>query len=348
MATPDPIAAGQDPAPAPAPNGSGDPGLDPGAALPDGGVADPAPAGASSSPALPGPATSPIGLTGELAEDPRLSKFQDVEGLAKSYVELEQASANSIRIPGEAASDEMRQEYLTKLMKHAPELMVKPDKNNPEQMAEFYRTMGRPEDADKYTVPELRTPDGEPVDPAGADALRGIAYEANLTDEQFSKVVQGITDANIELEQQGMQAWSETIVELKKEWGNAYPDKYRRASEVAHQTGAPPEVMELLKTGYVSSDTLRWLDQLGQILGPEGGGLTKQPDGDNPRGGITPGEAQAQLDEMMNNKQHPLWDSHHPDHARAVQRRLELQKAINPEASTDLNDLRSGGGSFDS
>ena len=334
MATPDPVptaAPVADPPPA-----------DPAPAAPSALPADPAPADPPATPtAVPTPDESPLGLTGDMAADQRLAKFQTVDALAQSYLQIESSASNSIRVPGPEATPEDREAYLTKLQKHAPELMVKPDKDH---MDEFYKTLGRPDKAEQYAMPEMKTPDDEPVDLSDMDGFREVAYNAGLTETQFQQVVTETTKANIANSQASMGEWGKEIQALRAEWGNAYGDRYRAASDIAIRTGAPAEVTDLMRSGYISPDTIRWLYNLSKQFGSEGGQLAIQDGGGQTQTGLSPDEARAQLSEMMNNKQHALWLPHHPDHQVAVLRRLELQKAISPDASTNVNELRAGPG----
>ena len=56
---------------------------------------------------------------------------------------------------------------------------------------------------------------------------------------------------------------------------------------------------------------------------------------------MTPPDAQLALEEILGNRQHPYWNPHMgQSHEAAKTRVLELTKLANPEASTDINDLR--------
>ena len=54
-------------------------------------------------------------LAEDLRSEPSLKDFKDINSLAKSHVSAQKMLGGSIRIPGEDASDEARQEFYSKL-----------------------------------------------------------------------------------------------------------------------------------------------------------------------------------------------------------------------------------------
>ena len=79
------------------------------------------------------------GLSEDMKGHPTIQKFQDVASLAQSYLEAQKLiGADKIVKPGKDAT--------------------------PEQMAEFYNALGRPENVDGYGFAEWSPPDGLPWD----------------------------------------------------------------------------------------------------------------------------------------------------------------------------------------
>lgn len=319
-ADPAPTAAPVEPA-APAAADTGE------SALPQGGIE--APTGA-----LPSGTTWQEGLPSDLKGNTSLSKFSSPEEVAAAYVALESKEGNSIRIPGEDAGEAARQEFIAKLTKNAPELMLRPSEDN---MDEFYSTLGRPSKPDEYHVPSI---EGAPEDfnlseDPEANALRVIAHEAGLTDKQYQHVVRSMAEGRMIAQAASYQDFSEDVGTLRKEWGLAYDDRYRAAARIAVQLNAPESLVEGFQTGYVDPDTIRFFHELTQKIGKEGTELSDQ--GDAGSGLLPPSEAKEQIDQIMNNKTHPYWDSHHPEHGAALKKMLELRKLHNPSAAQDLD-----------
>ena len=126
----------------------------------------------------------------------KLSKFQKIGDLADNYLELAGKLGNSVVKPGEDASAE--------------------------EVEAFYRSLGKPESADKYSI------EGE-----DAEMFRKLAYDNNLTDAQakaFYKSLQevGNNAINAAAEQQKAafaQQAHDTQAALQKEYGKDYPTK---------------------------------------------------------------------------------------------------------------------------
>ena len=128
----------------------------------------------------------------EAANAEKLSKFEKISDLANNYLELEKKLGSSIAKPGEDAS--------------------------PEEIEAFYRALGKPESADKYSI------EGK-----DAEMFRKMAYENNLTDAQakaFYKALQDVGNNAIAQQKAAFDAQAkDTQAALQKEYGKDYPTK---------------------------------------------------------------------------------------------------------------------------
>ncbi len=122
-----------------------------------------------------------------------LSKFNDISGLANSYLELEK-KAGMGGIPAEDATDEEKQE--------------------------FYKKLGKPEAVDKYSFEQKTEAEKE---------LAQIAFTANLSDAQAKAVYDFVYkqgEAQMKAIQEGIkQQAMATNAALKKEFGNLAEEK---------------------------------------------------------------------------------------------------------------------------
>ena len=122
----------------------------------------------------------------------KLSKFAKLSDLANAYMELDGKLGNSIVKPGENASDEEREA--------------------------FYRALGKPESADKYSI------EGDE-----AKLFREMAYKNNLTDEQAKALYASLKEAGKNALAQHKAAYEQQAKEtqnaLQAEYGNEYPKK---------------------------------------------------------------------------------------------------------------------------
>ena len=122
----------------------------------------------------------------------KLSKFEKIGDLANNYLELEKKLGSSLVKPGDDASDEEKEA--------------------------FYRALGKPESAEKYTI------EGE-----NTEQFRKLAYENNLTDDQakaFYKAINEIGNNMLAQQKAAFDAQArDTQAALQKEYGKDYQTK---------------------------------------------------------------------------------------------------------------------------
>ena len=187
--------------------------------------------------------TSQIGdvLKDEAAKE-KLSKFGKLSDLAKSYLELEAKTGNSIFKPGEDASDEEREA--------------------------FYKALGKPESADKYSI---KGDEGK--------AFRELAFKANLTDDQakavyasmqeISKNVQAQAKANFDAQAKQTQA------DLLAEYGKDYSVKIKMLERGIENYGGKAVGSKLMNAGLLADkDIVKMFILLGE-QSAEAGAPTK-------------------------------------------------------------------------
>lgn len=135
-------------------------------------------------------------LSKDVRENPEmvksLSKFKSLDELSKSYHELSGRLGSSVQIPGKDAT--------------------------PEDQSAFWKRMGRPESADKYSFKQEHE---------GAKAFAKTALEANLSDAQAQAVYKHLETTGGEALKQREAAMqrqqAETEATLKTEYGEKFP-----------------------------------------------------------------------------------------------------------------------------
>lgn len=231
----------------------------------------------------------------------------------------------SITIPGEDAGEEDVKAFHKKLTDKVPGLMPAVDPSDEEAMGRLYDSMGRPEAADKYEMPEVKVDgyEGE-IDLSAAEQFREVAHKAGLSGTQFQNIVTAITTLNVQAQQDAVAANVEAHKELKKEWGADYDRRMSLATNIAKLTDAPEGLYEMLKEGRGTPADYQWLYSL--ALKFKGEGKNLQDDQNDAKAAMTPAEAQEKIDEIRNNKKHPYWNKMDPGHKRAMDRMKELYK----------------------
>jgi hypothetical protein len=192
-----------------------------------------APVAAPVAPAAAPPAavTPPVswrdGLPENLKGSPSLGKFDAVDKLAKSYVELESMIGKSITPPGKDAK--------------------------PEDWDRFYSRLGRPKTAEDYAFDPV---EGFEADPAFISRLRQTFHAAGLTPAQaktvFGKIAGEATTAEATAREANAQAIAAGEAALRADWGTNFDNNVARATQYAEQVGGKGAVKVLEDLGVAN------------------------------------------------------------------------------------------------
>lgn len=253
-------------------------------------------------------------LGDELRDNPSLTKFDDVGGLAKSYVEVSSLIGKKGLIP--------------------------PDEHStPEQVNEFYTALGRPETPEGYEAGSYEPPEilAEIWDVNGVAEVTKAAHELGVSKEQFAGLVDALAQSqarNLEEHIQSVEQRRESVTsELTKEWGATTPQKMDHAKRgfaaAAESAGLSVEELagQLLPDGSLIGDNAA-LTKIFATLGEQGGELGFRG-GKGGRGTLTPAEAKAEAAELLTHE--GMLDRSHPEHKALVSRREALLKMAYPE-----------------
>ena len=280
------------------------------------------------------------GLSDVLKGSTALADVKDVASLAQQFVDQQSYLGSAIRVPSEDASKEDKQAFYDKVQSHAPNLMPRPVAGDTEQMNALFAAMGRPDESSGYEKVEV--PEGISFADDRLEAFQGMAHKHGLSNEQFKGVLGDV----LALDAQNMQSMDEAVVTsrqaIEQEWGAVFKDRESQAIAAAEATGAPDAIIQMAKEGKIGGDTLKWMYSLATKIGGSEGSFAK--DQGNSNGRMTPADAQAQISDIMNNRKHPYWDSHHPENAAAIKKVVALGAFADPSASTNFDDLRSSHG----
>lgn len=172
----------------------------------------------------------------------KLSKFEKIGDLAKNYLDLAEKLGNSITKPGEDASDEEKEA--------------------------FYRALGKPEAADKYSI------EGE-----DAAVYRDIAYKNNLTDEQAKGIFQSLQEIGnktltaMQEKQKATfaQQAHDTQAALQKEYGKDYQTKIELLKRGVATFGGANMGAKLQQAGLLADyDVVKMFINLGEMSSEAG------------------------------------------------------------------------------
>lgn len=159
------------------------------------------------------------GLSEPLQKSKSLSKFTDVDNLAKSYVELESELGKRVRIPSQDASSD--------------------------EWAKYYEKVGRPKSPDEYAINRGK------ADDTFVSEFKKAAFSAGLSSSQADLIFGSVVKVTENGQRSQMEAYTARMKEadmlLRKEYGPQYESKVadaRKAYEVLFDEQLRGEIAE--------------------------------------------------------------------------------------------------------
>lgn len=228
-----------------------------------------------------------------LHDVPFLKDADSPETFKQRLVDAGQYMGNSLRLPSNDAGDEDRKAFYTKVMERVPGLMVTPNLEDAEGMQSIYAKLGRPDNADGYSVPEGAGIEGEAL-----GQLKSLAFKSNLTQQQFAAYVATVSETSKAQTEAQIAAHAEAMSTLKGEWGAAYDQNVGQiAALLKTNTTTPPYIIEQLEKGNLPADQVRWLHSIASTVSNEDGQFHQQDPNKAPAI-LAPQEASARADEI--------------------------------------------------
>jgi hypothetical protein len=248
----------------------------------------------------------------EIAGHASLASIKDLKSLTKSYV-------NAQKLIG------------------ADKIPKPSDKWTDKEWGDFFKAIGRPEDAGKYDLRAegLQIPEGFRTPEEFATGFKKAVHEAGLTPKQANKVWTYLQSKGVEAfngyQKETTGRISAQTEELRKEWGQAYDDKMKEIQGLAVALDKKlPGLADWFRSSGVGREPMihRLLSVLHSELGSEGKIGT-----DFQRISMTPLEAKSAHDSIMGDKTNPdyeaYWKGRHPRHEE-VMKKVEKLRAIMP------------------
>ncbi len=242
-------------------------------------------------------------LDDAIKADPSLKPIQDINNLAKSYVNAQKMiGADKIVIPG----------------KHATE----------DDWKEVFRKLGNPESLDDYD-PGVETKLDTEFDKEFFDAFRAKAHASGVLPQQAKQLYDWFDGhmTNI-LEQQNKQSdefVEQGLSELKKEWGDSWDKNVSLAQHAVQELGGNNLREYLVETGLANDPMLiQVFSKVGQMYGED-----KFIGEGNLGIGKTADEVQNDLDSYIKDYNGPYYNKAHPNHAQAVKTVQSLMEKLN-------------------
>ena len=239
----------------------------------------------------------------ELRNDPNISKFTELEALAKSYV-------NATRMIGQ-------------------DKVAVPNNNSTEdQWNEVYDKLGRPESADKYQL-DVKS-DIVPLDDGAIKQFAENAHQLGLNNKQAQGILEFYKNSmegsaqQSKIDNETAQANAEQ--ELRKEWGSNYENNIKKAGSIA-KANMNPEVLDMeLKDGTRLGDHPAIIKGFANIANLMSEDKLVSTESENVSQGT---DYEAEISKIVNDRDGPYWNKAHPDHDKVVQQVFTLRTMMN-------------------
>ena len=238
-------------------------------------------------------------ISEDLRNDPNISKFTELEALAKSYV-------NATRMIGQ-------------------DKVAVPNNNSTEdQWNEVYNKLGRPESPDKYQLDAKS--DVVPLDESAIKSFAENAHQLGLNNKQaqgilefYKNSMEGSAQQN-QVDMETAQAQAEQ--ELRKEWGSNYESNIKKAGAVA-KANMDANILDMqLKDGTRLGDHPAIIKGFANIANLMSEDKLVSTESESVSQGI---DYDAEISKIVNDRDGPYWNKAHPDHDKIVQKVFNLR-----------------------
>ena len=238
-------------------------------------------------------------ISEDLRNDPNISKFTELEALAKSYV-------NATRMIGQ------------------DKVAVPNNNSTDDQWNEVYDKLGRPESPDKYQLDAKS--DVVPLDESAIKSFAENAHQLGLNNKQaqgilefYKNSMEGSAQQN-QVDMETAQAQAEQ--ELRKEWGSNYESNIKKAGAVA-KANMDANILDMqLKDGTRLGDHPAIIKGFANIANLMSEDKLVSTESESVSQGI---DYDAEISKIVNDRDGPYWNKAHPDHDKIVQKVFNLR-----------------------
>jgi len=249
------------------------------------------------------PSTWKDSISQEFREDPNISKFTEIDALAKSYINATRMiGQDKVAVPNQNSTDD--------------------------QWNEVYSKLGRPESPDQYKL-DVKS-EVVPLDESTIKSFAENAHQLGLNNKQAQGILEYYKNS-MEGSAQQAQIDTETAqanaeAELRKEWGRSFDENIKKAGAVA-KANMNPEILDMqLKDGTRLGDhpaVIKGFANIANLMSEDKMIGTGE---DNSTSGR---DYQSEINSLVNDRDGPYWNKAHPEHDKVVQQVFTLRTMLN-------------------
>lgn len=233
----------------------------------------------------------------DIREHPSFGPIKDVENLARSYV-------NAQRLIGS-------------------EKIPMPVNPTDEDLDNIYNRLGRPEAPEGYEIKA----DGNVITEDVAQQYADIAHQLRLTPQQAQGVLEyyrsSVANSADQMQQMVADQANNTEAELRREWGNNYDSKIAAASNVAREFAGDDVLGMQLSDGTLVGNHPAFIKAFAAMADFKTTVTSEDTINESASShGLSPKQAQAEIDAIMGDQTHPYWDQKNPIAREAAVKRM--------------------------
>ena len=242
-------------------------------------------------------------ISEEFRNDPNISKFTEIDALAKSYINATRMiGQDKVAVPNENSTDD--------------------------QWNEVYGKLGRPESADKYQL-EVQS-ETAPLDESAIKQFAENAHQLGLNNKQAQGILEfyknsmegSVQQARVDTE----TAQANAEQELRKEWGRSYDENIKKAGAIAKANMSEDILNMELKDGTRIGDHPSVIKGFASIANLMSEDKLVSTESENVDRGT---DYEAEISKLVNDRDGPYWNKAHPDHDKVVQQVFTLRTMQN-------------------
>ena len=241
-------------------------------------------------------------ISEEFRNDPNISKFTEIDALAKSYI-------NAIRMIGQ------------------DKVAVPNENSTDDQWNEVYTKLGRPESADKYKL-DINS-EVAPIDEGAIKTFAETSHKLGLNNKQAQGILEyykSIMEGSVQqskIDTETAQAQAEQ--QLRQEWGKTFDENVKKAGSIA-KANLGVDVLDMqLKDGTRLGDHPEVIKGFAKIANMMSEDKIVSTESENVDQGK---DLEQEISKIMNDRTGPYWNKGHPEHDKIVQQVYTLRSMI--------------------
>jgi len=241
-------------------------------------------------------------ISEEFRNDPNISKFTELDALAKSYINAtKMIGADKVSIPNKNSTED--------------------------QWNEVYAKLGRPMSPTEYKL-DFKS-EIAPIDENSIKTFATNAHKLGLNNKQAQGILEfyksTIEQSAKEMSVNAESAQAQSANELRQEWGRSFDENLKRAGSVA-KTYLDADFLDMqLRDGTRIGDHPKMIRAFAKIAETTSEDKIVSSESGN---AVSVKDIEKEIDELTLDRDGAYWNKNHPNHKKVVNQVLELREIL--------------------